>query len=385
MPIAMTCPQCQKGLTVADKLAGKKIKCPACKNVLDVPGGAPAEEDELTLSGPSHSSPAPQTQPAAPAASRPVEADDDLQIAGSSHDAAPKETKRCLNCDNEMDAEFQFCVRCGYDFKTGKTRGGGKIGTYTSGITPTQIIKTVVAIAIIIGGAYGGWYAYKGLTAEEKQETNTKGGQTPAPAKTDSATTPKPTEDVAPKPAAPLKKALVVFKNSRFPSIRIFGEGEKVADVAYGEKFVQTIDIEKPYNYTFELRDLDRNVQPNYRTKADLEKGTAINCKSGEGTEVNFEGPPADLVPAPKAVVNPASARKEPSGVIAIVTELKYKDATLRGDPLKLAVNGDQYLWILQDCTVEKDGKAVYSVPEKPFTIKTLTLVNKDGKPEVKE
>ena len=223
------------------------------------------------------------------------------------------------------------------------------------------------------------------MTAEEKQETNTKGGQTPAPAKTDSATTPKPTEDVAPKPAAPLKKALVVFKNSRFPSIRIFGEGEKVADVAYGEKFVQTIDIEKPYNYTFELRDLDRNVQPNYRTKADLEKGTAINCKSGEGTEVNFEGPPADLVPAPKAVVNPASARKEPSGVIAIVTELKYKDATLRGDPLKLAVNGDQYLWILQDCTVEKDGKAVYSVPEKPFTIKTLTLVNKDGKPEVKE
>lgn len=44
MPISVQCPSCAKRLKTKDELAGKKIKCPGCGQVLPVPGGAPAGE-----------------------------------------------------------------------------------------------------------------------------------------------------------------------------------------------------------------------------------------------------------------------------------------------------------------------------------------------------
>jgi hypothetical protein len=38
MPIQVSCQGCQKSFRVKDDYAGKKIRCPACKGVLDVPG-----------------------------------------------------------------------------------------------------------------------------------------------------------------------------------------------------------------------------------------------------------------------------------------------------------------------------------------------------------
>jgi len=77
-----------------------------------------------------------------------------------------------------MPEDFQFCVRCGYDFKTGKTRTGGKIGTYSSGWTPARIAKTVITGVLIIVGFYGIWYTYKGLTKEDKPEEPVKKAST---------------------------------------------------------------------------------------------------------------------------------------------------------------------------------------------------------------
>ncbi len=37
MPIRFKCPNCQKGLVVKDELAGKKVKCPACKGPVTIP------------------------------------------------------------------------------------------------------------------------------------------------------------------------------------------------------------------------------------------------------------------------------------------------------------------------------------------------------------
>lgn len=37
MPISVACPECEKRLKVADTVAGKKIRCPACKAVVAVP------------------------------------------------------------------------------------------------------------------------------------------------------------------------------------------------------------------------------------------------------------------------------------------------------------------------------------------------------------
>jgi DNA-directed RNA polymerase subunit RPC12/RpoP len=54
MPIRVKCSNCQKTLSVKDQLAGKKIKCPVCQNVVvvtaaspgkDAPPAAPAKED----------------------------------------------------------------------------------------------------------------------------------------------------------------------------------------------------------------------------------------------------------------------------------------------------------------------------------------------------
>lgn len=39
MSIQVSCPGCQKSFRVKDDYAGKKIRCPACKGILDVPGG----------------------------------------------------------------------------------------------------------------------------------------------------------------------------------------------------------------------------------------------------------------------------------------------------------------------------------------------------------
>ena len=37
MPISLTCPSCERGLKVKDELAGRKIKCPKCSEVIAVP------------------------------------------------------------------------------------------------------------------------------------------------------------------------------------------------------------------------------------------------------------------------------------------------------------------------------------------------------------
>ena len=37
MPIKFNCPECKKGLSVKDHLAGKRAKCPACHKPITIP------------------------------------------------------------------------------------------------------------------------------------------------------------------------------------------------------------------------------------------------------------------------------------------------------------------------------------------------------------
>lgn len=46
MPIRTTCPNCQTPYTLADNLAGKKVRCKNCEEVIAVRAGAPAREAE---------------------------------------------------------------------------------------------------------------------------------------------------------------------------------------------------------------------------------------------------------------------------------------------------------------------------------------------------
>jgi predicted RNA-binding Zn-ribbon protein involved in translation (DUF1610 family) len=44
MPITLTCEACGKLLRAPDTAVGKRVRCPSCQNVLDVPAGAPGPE-----------------------------------------------------------------------------------------------------------------------------------------------------------------------------------------------------------------------------------------------------------------------------------------------------------------------------------------------------
>ena len=50
MPIQVQCAGCQKEFRVPDKVAGKKIKCPKCTGVIEVPAGEPAAEPQSSES-----------------------------------------------------------------------------------------------------------------------------------------------------------------------------------------------------------------------------------------------------------------------------------------------------------------------------------------------
>ncbi len=68
MPIKFECPGCHKKLTVADAMAGKRGKCPACQNQINVPanGATPPPSSPPAPAAPSK--PAAASKPAGPAA-----------------------------------------------------------------------------------------------------------------------------------------------------------------------------------------------------------------------------------------------------------------------------------------------------------------------------
>src|SRR6266498_2393024 len=79
MPIRVKCESCKKTLSVKDHLAGKKIKCPVCQNLVVVsaatgPKEPPAKTTERATGGPAGKKPAVTTKPikaAKPAAQKP--------------------------------------------------------------------------------------------------------------------------------------------------------------------------------------------------------------------------------------------------------------------------------------------------------------------------
>lgn len=76
-----SCPTCGKVLNVKDEYAGKKARCPSCKEVLTVPYAPEAA--------------ALAAQPAAAA-------------------------NACPSCGGSLAEGAVFCVACGYDLRTGK-------------------------------------------------------------------------------------------------------------------------------------------------------------------------------------------------------------------------------------------------------------------------
>jgi len=84
----LTCPSCNAGLNIPDRLYGKKGKCPKCGNVIEIPSAAPEEVPELDLM--ESDVPQPQQQP-----------------------TPNSDIVYCANCGNQLKATATFCTKCG--------------------------------------------------------------------------------------------------------------------------------------------------------------------------------------------------------------------------------------------------------------------------------
>lgn len=102
--IAVKC-ECGKKFAAKSEWAGKKVKCPACSNPVRIPGGAVA----------------PPTKKTPP----PVPAGDDASIGGlfdevgfNTEDGSAH--RKCPECRAPMSDEAIICIACGYNENTGK-------------------------------------------------------------------------------------------------------------------------------------------------------------------------------------------------------------------------------------------------------------------------
>lgn len=165
--------QCGKTLKAKAEAAGKRVRCPVCGEVAQVPA-APAEA------------------PAAPAPAEPSGGGLELKLQGEPEPEAPKEPelglqdyqpelgehkvegegKHCPGCHMRLPAAALICTTCGYDFRTGKVFEEPK--TLAERIPWKTIVKVVWQVALLALVVGLGWWAYKTATGKQK------GGEEPA-------------------------------------------------------------------------------------------------------------------------------------------------------------------------------------------------------------
>lgn len=116
MPIRVKC-RCGKVLAAKDEMAGKAIRCPACKTPIKVPagGGAPAAKGR----------PAPAGKKPAPA-KKSGEAQEAPGSSGGLDELFDQEGIRaiegtpCPSCGHPMKPGAVLCTQCGYNTQTGE-------------------------------------------------------------------------------------------------------------------------------------------------------------------------------------------------------------------------------------------------------------------------
>lgn len=103
MAIDCSCDVCGKQYKLADKLAGKKVRCKACGENFTVP-----TVSDLLVAAPQAASSSPSTpgqQSAAPSSAVPR--------------AANADEKYCPQCGNGIPKNYVVCTNCGYNTRTG--------------------------------------------------------------------------------------------------------------------------------------------------------------------------------------------------------------------------------------------------------------------------
>jgi phage FluMu protein Com len=127
MPISMTCSNCNKTLKVPDDLAGKKVRCPACKTVLAVP--VPEEDVEaIEEEAPPPKKPSNAIKPekALPPNRRNDDDDDEEERDDEEEDDRPRrKKKRRDDDDDDEDLDVRRKGKSSRSYALGRTAGPG--------------------------------------------------------------------------------------------------------------------------------------------------------------------------------------------------------------------------------------------------------------------
>jgi len=126
MAIKFNC-SCGRELNVKDSLAGKKGKCPACGQIVEVPTPGEAAPERV-----------------------------EEKVAAAPPPAPEVETKPCRHCKKPIPIDAVFCIHCGTHLRTGKKHqteegGAAEAGDYNFfKAAPDLLTKPMDAIGVIV-------------------------------------------------------------------------------------------------------------------------------------------------------------------------------------------------------------------------------------------
>ena len=139
MPISVTC-SCGKTFAAPDNLAGKRVKCPQCGKPLDIPH--PTSSSQQARSRKSKTTKSKTTKPSNDDVGDLLD-EVDLDASTTGH--------RCPICRTDLDPDAILCVKCGYNFETGKkikTKSSRKAAPVVRKNAPAKPPKTGIASKI---------------------------------------------------------------------------------------------------------------------------------------------------------------------------------------------------------------------------------------------
>ena len=149
----MSCPNCDKPITLPTEARGKKIRCKSCTQVFTVPSTEtakpakakplPADLQKPPAKAKAKAKPtAPPAEAPPPAADAPIGfAKDEDEVEDNDDDPRSKlmnvvieeEVPRCPHCATELDPpDTKVCMNCGYDMLVRKRHGSKKVYEHTT-------------------------------------------------------------------------------------------------------------------------------------------------------------------------------------------------------------------------------------------------------------
>jgi phage FluMu protein Com len=182
---------CGKMLRVKEEVAGKRVRCPACKAVVQVPvpqakaapaAPAPAPEPSGGLELKLMTDSPPEPAPKAAAAPKPEAEGADFGLQEHKPEQGEHEVKgegkHCPACHMLLPAASVICTTCGHDYRTGKVFEQPK--TVMERIPWKTISKVAVQLAMLAIVAAMGWWAYTKVRATRNAEPEPEEGKPPA-------------------------------------------------------------------------------------------------------------------------------------------------------------------------------------------------------------